>query len=150
MIIPKSFFREGINDCQSFRYINAFYNFYFIIEDLYGNGKNKNAAVMHELETSEDFKSFVQWMLEDIRAHRKHYKNINIHLKEMHENYDVEGIIHLLVHMRGRLHHFSGKSSLLQGNPFNQNTFQTIAYLAMGLAVKSILQKILKIKQANE
>jgi hypothetical protein len=46
LVIPKAFYREGINAFHSRRYINAFYNFYFVLEDLYGQGKTKNKHVI--------------------------------------------------------------------------------------------------------
>ncbi|MEZ5445179.1 MAG: hypothetical protein R3F45_05305 [Gammaproteobacteria bacterium] len=36
---PSTFFKRGAADCLSHRYIEAFYNFYFIIEYLFGDGK---------------------------------------------------------------------------------------------------------------
>jgi hypothetical protein len=34
-----AFCREGISDINTFRYITAFFSFYFVIEGLYANGK---------------------------------------------------------------------------------------------------------------
>ena len=36
LVIPKSFYREGLNEYNDFRYINAFHNFYYVLEGLYG------------------------------------------------------------------------------------------------------------------
>lgn len=41
LVIPKSFYREGLIEYEELRYINAFHNFYYILEDLYGGGKTK-------------------------------------------------------------------------------------------------------------
>jgi hypothetical protein len=144
LVIPKAFFREGMSEYNSFRYINAFYNFYFIIEDFYGKGK-KDSAVENELKNSQDFRSHVQWILGDIKTHRRHFENINNFLKQRNKNYDIEGIVYLLVKMRGQLHHYSGKSTQTKGTPFNHKDFESIAYLAMGISYRSILQKILEI-----
>ena len=35
----ESFWREGQNELYAGRYINAFYNFFFVLEGLYGHGK---------------------------------------------------------------------------------------------------------------
>lgn len=148
--IPKAFFREGINDFESFRYINAFYNFYFIIEDLYGGGKSKNKDVEKELKKSDEFKSFVQWMIDNLhKDNKKHFDNICNYLKLHSKNFDMDGLIFIIVMMRGQLHHYSGKSTQIHGTPFNQKDFESIAYLSLGLAVRAILQKILEINTQN-
>lgn len=148
--IPKAFFREGINDFESFRYINAFYNFYFIIEDLYGGGKSKNKDVEKELKKSDEFKSFVQWMIDNLHNdNKKHFDNICNYLKRHNKNFDIDGLIFIIVRMRGQLHHYSGKSTQVHGTPFNQKDFESIAYLSLGLAVRAILHKILEINTQN-
>ena len=150
LAIPKAFFREGVNDFESFRFINAFYNFYFIIEDLYGGGKSKNKDVEKELKKSNEFKSFVQWMIDDLHNDKKkHFNNICNYLNLYNKNFDVDGLIFTIVKMRGQLHHYSGKSTQVHGTPFNQNDFESIAYLSLGLAARAIPHKILEINTQN-
>jgi hypothetical protein len=52
-------------------------------------------------------------------------------------NFDEEGIISLIVQVRGNLHHYSQKSSKKKGTPFNQRDFETMAYLLMTICLKT-------------
>jgi len=141
LTVIKSFYKEGKREFNSFRYINAFYNFYFVIEDLYGNGKTKNFDVEKEFKNDKNFRSFVEWMMEK-NLDGRHKKNIEKFIQEEHKSYDADGLIELIVRVRGNLHHFSAKSTKHKGTPLNQQDFESIAFLLMGLSVRSILQKI--------
>ncbi len=143
----KAFHREGIREYNSFRYINAYYNFYFVIEDLYASGKTKNYEVENELKRDESFREIVEWMMNNKNIKDMHLVNIKRFLAEEHKTYDVDGLIELIVRVRGNLHHFSSKSSKRKGTPLNQNDFESMAFFLMGLSVRSILQKILEKNQ---
>jgi hypothetical protein len=143
LTIAKAFHREGIREYDSFRFINAFYNFYYVIEDLYGAGKTKNAAIENEFKKDVNFREIVAWMMED-NIKDNHLENIKLFIAEEHRNYDVDGLIELIVHVRGNLHHFSSKSSKRKGTPFNHQDFESMAFLLMGLSTRSILQKIIE------
>lgn len=43
--IALSFFNRGMENLQTEQYIEAYYDFYFVLESLFSNGKTKNAAV---------------------------------------------------------------------------------------------------------
>lgn len=146
LIVPQAFYREGANEFASKRYINAFYDFYFILEDLYGKGKTKNRAIGEELRSSKEFRGFVDWMIKDINnKYPKHRMSIERFCKEEGVAYDTDGLIDLLLRVRGSLHHYSSRSSKRQGTPFGHEDFESMAFLTMGLAVRSILQGILDI-----
>lgn len=141
LTVVKSFYREGKREFNSFRYINAFYNFYFVIEDLYGNGKTKNFDIEKEFKKNNDFRSFVEWMMTK-NIEGRHKKNIEKFLSEENKSFDIDGLIELIVRVRGNLHHFSTKSTKHKGTPLNQQDFESIAFLLLGISVRSILQKI--------
>ncbi len=141
LTIVMSFFREGLREFNSFRYINAFYNFYFIIEDLYGKGKTRNYAIEEEFKKNKTFREFIDWMITD-HIKGRHKTSIEKFLSEEHKSYNIDGFIELIVKVRGNLHHFSSKSSKRKGTPLNQQDFGSMAFLLSGLANRSILQKI--------
>ena len=145
LIVPQAFYREGTNEFTSRRYINAFYNFYFILEDLYGKGKTRNKDIAEEFRSSKEFRKFVDGVIKDINKYTRHRVNIERLCKEERVAYDIDGIIELLWKVRGRLHHYSGRSSKHQGTPFDHEDFESVAFLTMGLAVRCILQRIVKI-----
>ena len=143
LMIPKVFFREGVNELKAFRYINAFYNFYFVIEDLYGEGKAKNEQVEREFKKSNEFRSFVQWMIDNIKNDddKKHFNDISVYLKKYRKNFDIDGIIFIIIRVRGQLHHYSKKNTQIQGTPFNHYQFETFAHSMHGIAIRAILEK---------
>jgi len=133
LIIPMSFIREGRNDFESFRYINAFINFYFYLEDLYGQGKTKNYLVEDEFMKSKHIKYALDKTISTFS--KRHMDNLKKFLKMENYKLDNEDIIKLIVKVRGNLHHFSQKSSKMKGHPFNQNDYETIAYLLMNICI---------------
>lgn len=145
LTIPKAFWREGINEFNSFRYINAFYNFYFILEGLYGNKKTKNRDVAAEFKKSSEFREFTKWIIDGINSSPKHKNKINEMLKYRNKSLDEESIIDLIIKTRGDLHHFANTDKKVQGTPFNQNDFESIAWVTLSLAAKAIIKKIFHI-----
>lgn len=141
LTVVKSFYREGLREFKSFRYVNAFYNFYFVIEDLYGKGKTKNYEIEEEFKKNKTFREFIEWMITK-QISGRHKVNIEKFILEEHKSYDVDGLIELIVKVRGNLHHFSSKSSKRKGTPLNNKDFESMAFLLLGLSTRSILQKI--------
>lgn len=147
ILIPRAFYHEGLYQFNKFKYIYAFYNFYFIIEDLYGEGNSKNDLVKKSLKESQEFRSYVQWAIDNIvnDSDKRHSTNISNFLKTYSKNFDVDGIIHLILNMRGQLHHYSGTSKILHGTPLNHAKFESLAYLTQQIALRGILNKIMLI-----
>ena len=147
ILIPRAFFHEGMYQFKKLKYISAFYSFYYIIEDFYGGGNSKNSLVTKSLKESEEFRSYVQWATDNIvnDNNKKHYNSISSFLKICNKNFDVDGIIHLVVNMRGQLHHYNGTSTILQGTPLNHVKFESLAYLTMQIALRGILGKMMLI-----
>lgn len=127
LIIPMAFYREGRNEFTSFRYVNAFMDFYFYLEDLYGFGKTKNIQVEKQFIKSEQLNRALNHTIHSFS--KRHQDNLNEFLKIEKYQYDNAGIIKLIVKVRGNLHHFSQKSSKKKGHPLNQKDFETMAYL---------------------
>lgn len=143
LIVPQAFFREGANEFASMRYINAFYNFYFILEGLYGKGKTRNKDVAKEFKESAEFRGFVDSAIKDFNdKYPPHRVRIERFCKEESVLYDTDGIIDLLWKVRGNLHHYSSRSSKRQGTPLDNEDFESIAFLALGLAARCILKRI--------
>lgn len=146
----KSFYREGKNSFDQFQYVGAFYSFYFIIEDLFGAGKTKNRQIEESFKSSVELKEAIKWMMNgQIRTSEKHSRNIRKFLRELNLHDTTEDIIRLLIRTRGRVHHYTSKSSLKQATPLTQRDFESIAFLSMGIAMKSILREMIKINRKS-
>ena len=111
--------------------------------------KNLNTTIDEEIFKSDECRNLITWIIEGIKKYPDHEKKITDLLNVRNKKMDVEGIIHLLVSSRGNLHHFTNKSAQKQGTPFNHEEFQSIAWVAMGLATYAIAQKILEINTKN-
>jgi len=66
LAVPMSFYREAKIEYSAGRYINSFFNSYFIIEGLFGNGKWRKEAVVKELTTSQVFSGFVKGLIDEV------------------------------------------------------------------------------------
>ena len=149
LIIPKAFYKDGINEFTSRRYINAFYNFYFVLEDIYGKGKTKNKDIADAFRNSRDFREILEWMINgQIEKNEKRRISIKRFCDEEKVTYDIDGLIDLIQKVRGNLHHYSSKSSKHLGTPFTHEEFECIAFLTLGLALQTILRKIVDINQS--
>jgi hypothetical protein len=129
--IPMAFFREGVNDYRAFRYVNAFHNFYFFLEDLFGEGRTKNKQVEEKFAANSDLIGAAQRSISELMAsnHTRHRENVSAFMSDKENDWTTDGIFSFLVHMRGNLHHFSQKSSKPKGHPLNQLEYESVAYL---------------------
>jgi len=134
----KLFHREGMREFSSFRYIQAYYNFYFVLEDLYGEGKTQNKDVEKKFKSNQVLRNIIQDMIDNlIKGDR--LKSIQNFLTEEKMGLNIDGIIELIVRVRGNLHHFSRKSTKRIGTPLNQADFESMAYLLMAISIKSLI-----------
>jgi hypothetical protein len=147
LIIPKAFFKECLNEFYSKRYINAFYNSYFILEDIYGKGKTRNREIADAFKRSKVFNEILQRMITKI-SENNYEKNIRKLCSEEEVEFNAEGLINLIWKVRGNLHHYSSKSSKHLGTPFSHENFESIAFLTLGLAYHTILKKTEEINKS--
>ena len=147
LVIPMAFYREAKTEYSAARYINAFFNSYFIIEGFFGNGKFKTNAVIDELTKSAVFKGFVQELLDDVGKNNNPDEGmtkaqLEAELKAKGQDYTAEGLIKYMVETRGSLHHFSIKSPKPQGTPLNNADYKRLAFVTFALAGKSLSHRL--------
>ena len=139
-----SFYREGMNDYKARKYINAFYNFYFILEGMYAPGQTRNSGIAKEFKKSAELRDFIDTILEKhIKPVPKHDAKITQMLKDRNMAMGIDAIIELLIRTRGELHHFNPKR--IQGTPFNHQDFESITNVVLGLAMQAILFRMVDI-----
>jgi hypothetical protein len=66
--IAKSFWREARREFESDRYIQAYYNFYFVIEGLYAGGKSSEREIIKAFARSKRLAESTALILESIRS----------------------------------------------------------------------------------
>jgi hypothetical protein len=142
-----SFFREGDGDRRTFRYISAFYAFYFVIEGLYANGQSKNREVKLEFKKSKVLLDAIAHVLGlplySRPARLKGVLTIDDVLRTVKQERTVDGIIHMLVWLRGDLHHFVNNPKKLSGSPFTHHRYEVLASFLHDICLKVLMHEIL-------
>lgn len=137
LTLPMSFYREGCNDFKRGHYANAFVNFYFYLDDLYGAGATKNKQVEERFKGSKHIRAAVQEVIDELVSPgpSENLAQVMMFLRDERKSLSVDGIIELFVQVRGNLAHFSQKSTKKKGHAFNQFDFRGIAYLLQAVCI---------------
>lgn len=146
LVAPLAFLREGNSDFASFRFINAFFNFYFVLEGLFGNGKTKNPAVEKAFKDSPALVRALTDMLPELkRRDIKVWARLQSECAVFNQALNAEGAIRLLVRTRGRLHHFSNNPKRREGTPLSQKDFEHAAELARSAAIFGLMYRVVEL-----
>jgi len=148
LAIPKAFWREGFNHHKNGQYIQAFYNYYFIIEGFYANGKTGKKEVLKEFSRSKELLHVLNKTLEKFDEKNRHGKKLRSMLEEINCASNNAGLSKLLFRVRGRVHHFSNKSRKTVGTPFNQKEFETIVLIGGYISCLAIGYREVKINNS--
>jgi len=107
--VPFEFYRRGAEDLYEERYIEAIYDFYFVFEYLWGNGKFRKKEIISQFSSSpqavasivhaqENPPDAITSIKSDLNLYRKNYSDKS-----------PEKIFEYIVDLRGFLHHQSPK-----------------------------------------
>ncbi len=132
--IPLNFFRRGMLDVDERNYIEAIYDFYFILETLFGEGKFKTDAVSTAFLNSSQLRSCVQRGITDPGPMIMLDARIRGSFAQTYGKMSVENAIDKMIELRGYLHHHTSKRRGIW-NPEDQHLyeidalfFQTVTY----------------------
>jgi len=105
--VPLSFFRKGRIDSRERRHIDAIYDFYFVLETVYGDGKTKNYQVKQALQESVELCQLVQATLADefLLATMAREPKLLKSFEKNYRNRSAQEILGHFVELRGFLHH---------------------------------------------
>jgi len=148
LVTTMSFFREGNTDLKVFRFITAFFSFYFVLEGLYANGKSKNREVCLEFAKSQLLRGTIKTTLQ-MPLYRGGIRqpagvlSIDEFLALAKKRRDVDGIIQMLVWVRGDLHHFVNNPNKLTGSPFTHHRYETLAWFIHDVCVQALTSEII-------
>jgi len=145
--VLKAFWREGQNEMEACRFIQAFMNFFLVIEGLYANGQFGKKEVLREFSASQELNDAVEGFLKS-----RHYPGSDKHdlaLQEMvahrKKQYDVPGLLYVLVDTRGELAHYLQKSRRKYGDPFRHEEYEAIVLLGLFITTHGIAREIRKL-----
>jgi hypothetical protein len=142
LVTPLSFFREGLREYRESKYVNAFFNFFFIIEGFYARGKHKTEAVAREFQASDEFSSIVKNIIANDKQDTADFiNNLRDLLGSRNQPLNVKGVVEILLKMRGDSHHFMNNPNKLEGTPFTHQKFKTVALLAQSIASQALVRK---------
>jgi len=148
--ILQSFSREGFNFLDNGQFVQAFYSYYFVIEDLYADGKTGEKPVMTAFAGNEEYCQVCAAVLQSFSSTRTGIEpKVRHWFEKMECQYDVPGLQRLLFRLRGNLHHYFGKSSRPHATPFNQKDFEPVAVLMMHTATLAVLFRIVAINNRD-
>ncbi len=142
------FFREGKNNFHVGRYVNAFLNFYFVLEGAYGEeGRWRNAETREDFLKSAEFCKFADEIIAaNLQTGGRYHWWINKMLQDLKDPkgkpipkaLDAEGIACLLVNTRGSLLHFKKDFSDLNSPVRVDEDYEAIAFVSYALARKTV------------
>lgn len=135
--VPLAFYREGSISFEGHKYINAFQNYFLMIEGLFGQGKSGYRAQLKALQSSSMLQIAVKKMLGEILSDKTstHYKTLAQELEDLDLAVCVDNVIDWLVRTRGRLSHFSVTSAQKHGQPHLNREYRAHAYFAQGVCL---------------
>ena len=141
LVGPKTFWREGIIEFRRMRYIQAFYNFFFVVESFFAPGESGNRAVVEALHTNDELMGIVAQLAPEVREDPRHSASIERYRGEYKLGTDPKGLVEMMVSIRGDLHHFAMESTRTPVHAFVQDDYETIAWITLGIATYSIIAR---------
>lgn len=129
--VPLTFYRRATTDIRERRYIQAFYDFYFMIESLFGSGKSKNDAIEGEFKKSSDLRDAIKKTIAAFRPPQGEpmlEKLFNDHYRGK----SSDEIIERVVSIRGFLHHHNPKRPGMW-HPDRQKEYEVDALIMQGV-----------------
>jgi hypothetical protein len=136
LVLPPSFYRKGCNHYHRLEYIEAFLQFYLMLEGVFGEGQTKNQLVKKAFMNSENLDYGISQILNALEKSNvcQHKTWLLTLFNSKSWIYGKESVVKLLVEQRGMLSHYSIKSTRQQRSPFNDAEYHSLAFIAMMIA----------------
>lgn len=134
--IPLNFYRRGVQDVFRHQYVEAFYDFFFFIETLFGNGKSRERALQAEFEKSPILLAAIEEAREDFIRHYK--KKSTDFAKFIFTEPNPKNILKKIIKKRGFLHHHTSKRKNTW-HPERQAEFEAEAGYLQGVCMRVAL-----------
>jgi hypothetical protein len=142
LTIVTSFWREGQIFEEAGQFVQAFYSYYFVIEDMFADGKTGEKAVLAAFGSNAEFSEICSITVTTFsRPNDKHNDAVRRLMMEEGCVLDVPGLQKFLFRIRGNLHHYFSKSQRTRHHPFNQEEFQPVALLVMYMSTLAIARR---------
>ncbi len=133
-----SFYKRAVADVNERRYIEAFYNLFFVLEYLYGNGKSGLNQAIEEMAKSKELVRAIVEVSNGNDLNGLCAPDFILRVRGM----TPKEVMDLLVRTRGHLHH-PNKSRSGVWHPEKQHSYQNITLLTHSICVKVVMQRYL-------
>lgn len=120
--VPLNFFRRGKNDLREGRFIDAIYDFYFVLETLFANGKFHKDAVIREFCDSNELVEAIEHLKREINDPVYFPHDLKSPYQDRLRKSSSD-VIKDLVEIRGFLHHHTLRRRGIW-HPANQKEFR--------------------------
>lgn len=129
--IPLTFYRRATNDIRERRYIEAFFDFYFMLECLFGNGKTKNHAIEEEFRKSLKLTDAINKTIAAFRPPQGE-PALEKYFADNYKGKSPDQIIERIISVRGFLHHHNPKHPRMW-HPERQKEYQVDGLILQGV-----------------
>ncbi len=137
--VPLNFFRRGMLDVYDRNYIEAIYDFYFVLETLFADGKFKKAAVLEAFRSSDQLRSSVELALADPGTMLIRDRSTREDFRRVYSTLSVEQALEKIVELRGHLHHHTQKRRNTW-HPDEQRRFECDALFLQAVAYNVVFK----------
>lgn len=146
---PLNFYRRGRIDIKERRFIEAVYDFYFVLETLYGNGKFKKSQILKEFIASSELMTAIEnienIISPELKADCKKFKQ----LQEKYLKKTKEKMLEQIIVTRGFLHHHTSKMKGIW-HPASQKDYEIDAEVLLAICHNILMKKVIDVLFQND
>lgn len=144
LLEAKTLWREGMAAQKRQRYVQAFQNFFFALEDLYADGKTSEKEVVRRFQESGHVMDACARFLSWVQHEKRHRGLLERYFGDTRCNIaDRSEMARMLFRMRGALLHFSRKRKHGAAAVKDQRGYETLALLSGYVANMCIGRQII-------
>lgn len=140
--IPLNFFRRGKKDMREQRYIDAIYDFFFVLETLFGNGKFHKSALEKEFNGAVELVDAITYL--KLQANDPIFSppQLSDAYQERMRETAVEELISEIIELRGYLHHHTLKRPGIW-HPANQREFHLDCIIVLNICQHVLTRRVM-------
>lgn len=144
LTLPLSILKSANDAYRHRRYYEAFFYFYLYLEGMYANGQSRVRQVIDAFAASPAMRIAADQVLVNLTTPHSdsHLARARSLLSEFRCEWSTQGLLELMVRLRGSMFHFNPRSPRRGVNPLRPHEMTTPAYLAMMLATLTAMLEI--------
>ena len=141
--IPLNFFRRGKKDMLEQRYIDAIYDFFFVLETLFGNGKFHKSALEKEFNVAVELVDAISYLKLQANDPMFFPSELKDSYQERMGKTSVEEFISEIIELRGYLHHHTLKRQGIW-HPANQRKYHLDCIIVLNICQYILTRRVMR------